>query len=141
MNPIVVERVFQNVKAEKLWEAITHLHKLNIWDFTKEMSESRVGEVFEFYEPNGTDFFHRCEILQFKENEILEHTWTYPLISKGTSTVQWNLKENKNDTILEFKHFGTENLTDGGDAIKRENFIAGWTEIVTQIIPNYLNKK
>lgn len=141
MEPIVVECVYKNIPIEKVWEMVTHLQNLNVWDFKTEMTNVEIGSIFEFYEPNGTDYFHSCEVTKLKENEVLEHTWAYPLLSKGLSKVQWNLHQQENDTILEFKHFGTETFNDGGDALSRENFVAGWTEILTETILDYLNKK
>lgn len=141
MEPIVVEHVFAGIPVEKVWNTVTHLQKLNIWDFKNETYDLKVGGVFEFYEPGGTAFYHKCTITQFDENHSFEHTWEYPLLSKGTSTVQWNLSQNGNDTTLILKHIGTESFADGGDAFKRENFVAGWTEIVTKIFTDYLSKK
>lgn len=140
MEPIVFECVYRDIPVEKVWETVTHLQNLNIWDFKTKMTNIVEGSIFEFYEPNGTDYFHVCKVTELKENKLLEHTWSYPLLSKGESKVQWNLHQQGNDTTLEFKHFGTENFKDDYKALSRENFVAGWTELVTQMIKEYLNK-
>lgn len=116
-----------NVPVEELWQALTNQEKMKIWYFDISNFKLERGFVFEFYEPGEErKYLHRCEILDFKPNSFLKHTWTHPEFSNGITEVHWEMEELNNETHLKFSHIGLENIADAGEAFQRKNYEEGW---------------
>lgn len=140
LNPV---QISTKVKApiEKVWAALTDPQRMRQWYFDIDRESLQDGDTFKFYEPGDKkEFLHECLILEMKAPSKFRHTWAYPELSKGSSTVNWDLESDGDQTEVILTHEGIEHLYDGGKAIAKEDFIAGWTEILNNELPNFLDR-
>ncbi|MFA9390872.1 MAG: SRPBCC domain-containing protein [Prolixibacteraceae bacterium] len=92
-----------------------------------------------FFEPGDAQKFrHVCEITSIVPRQKFQHTWTFPDYSAGVSTLTWELSDEEGKTRVRLSHDGLENFAESGNEFARANFDAGWEEIVTQNLINYL---
>jgi uncharacterized protein YndB with AHSA1/START domain len=138
INDMIEVKLILNSPIETIWDAITKPEIMGKWYFKVNGFQLRQGCEFYFYEPRGENFKHQCKIIEVEPLRRLRHTWTYPEISKGVSIVSWDLSKEGSYTGIRLKHQGIENLKDGGEALSKENFEAGWEEIVKKSLPDYL---
>lgn len=136
--PIILEQKF-GVPAETIWKAITDPEAMNQWYFTIPGFKAEEGSVFEFYEPGEErQYLHRCTITRVVPMKLLQHTWTHPNHSKGSSLLTWELIPEGESTLVKLTHEGIENLADGGPAFAPENYQEGWNQILGESLKNYL---
>ncbi|MDO5654994.1 MAG: SRPBCC domain-containing protein [Flavobacteriaceae bacterium] len=123
----------------RIWNALTQPALMRQWYFDIDREQLQDGDTFQFYEPGDENkFLHECLILEMNEPEKFRHTWTYPLLSKGSSTVNWDLEAHDDETEVIITHEGIHHLYDGGDGIAKENFINGWKEILNVSLRNFV---
>jgi uncharacterized protein YndB with AHSA1/START domain len=137
MNIVKVESVF-NSTTEKVWEAITNPEFMKIWYFDISNFKLEVGNDFTFYGQDEIGYIHKCSIINFEENKLLKHSWTYPEISKGSTTVTWELEKIDDKVKVILTHEGLETFNDAGADFAPENFEMGWNAIVKSNLRNYL---
>lgn len=131
----MVTKVFK-VSREKVWAAITEKERMKEWYFDIPDFELEKGKEFNFY---GGEFLHTCTVVEVVPLRTFHHTWTYPLHSKGTSLVRWELQVvGPEETRLSLRHTGVESFSDGGNAFLPENYQRGWNAIVHVALRNYL---
>ncbi len=128
-----------NVPIEKVWQAITDKDKMKHWYFDIPNFMLEQGAIFDFFEPgNDKKYLHRCQILSFESNKFLKHTWSHPDHSKGSSELLWELQETENGTQLTLTHTGLDSFSDAGADFAKENYHAGWKEILGKSLKNFL---
>jgi uncharacterized protein YndB with AHSA1/START domain len=138
MKPIIVTQLF-NVPIAEVWNALTVEANLKKWYFPVKNFELEVGKTFTFYESDtGSRFFHACTFLTIIPEKILEHTWTHPNDSKGTSVLKWELESEENGTIVTLTHNGAENFADAGADFSVANFDMGWNAFLKTMLRNFL---
>lgn len=138
MEIINVEAIFTTTKSE-LWNALTNPEVMKVWYFTIPNFELTVGKEFQFYENEGTNFLHVCKILKIENEHLLQHTWTHPNKSKGSSIVTWELEALENGKVkLTLTHEGVETFADGGSDFTLANYEMGWDALVKTSLRNYL---
>lgn len=139
-DPVVMIKVL-DAAPDRVWRAITDKDEMKEWYFNLPEFKAEPGFEFEFLGGDGTtEFLHKCEVLVAKPNEKLVHTWTYPGYD-GSSEVSWELeKEGPDKTRLTLKHTGLHTFPESTKAFARENFEAGWGDIVGQLLPDYLSE-
>ncbi|MXV37356.1 SRPBCC domain-containing protein [Flavobacteriaceae bacterium Ap0902] len=126
---------------EKVWDAITKPQRMREWYFDVVENEIIDGSVFSFYEPGDEhEFYHECFVLEFEEPTKFRHTWAYPKLSQGSSTVNWDLKKEGDMTEVILTHESIHELEDAGPEITRENFAEGWIEILNENLKTYLEE-
>ncbi|MCG7855519.1 SRPBCC domain-containing protein [Flavihumibacter sediminis] len=136
--PIIIEQKF-GVPAETIWKAITEPEAMKQWYFTIPGFKAEEGAVFEFYEPGEEhQYLHRCTITRVEPMKLLQHTWTHPHHSKGSSLLTWELVPEGDSTLVKLTHEGIENLADAGPAFAPENYQEGWNQIIGESLKNYL---
>ena len=137
----VITEIFE-APPEKVWKAITDKNQMKEWYFDIPDFELKVGHTFNFHEPgNEKKFHHVCKITEIVPGVRFQHTWTYPGFNMFGSVVTWNLEKVDNGTRVTLTHLGLDNFKNGGDAFKKENFEAGWNEIVKNQLNRFLNPK
>ena len=125
--------------VDRVWHALTDREAMRDWYFDIPAFTPEEGSVFEFYEPGGQQrFLHRCTITKVEPMRLLQHTWTYPNQSLGSSLVSWELQAEGEGTRVTLMHEGIERLADGGPEFVAENYEAGWKEILGVSLRNYL---
>jgi uncharacterized protein YndB with AHSA1/START domain len=138
MSTVKVASVFETSK-QKVWEAITNPEIMKVWYFDMSNFKLEKGNEFSFYEPDGKEFFHKCEILNFEENKMLQHTWTHPEQSKGSSIVTWSIEELESGKVeVTLTHEGIDSFADGGEKFAPANYEMGWNALVKTSLRNYL---
>lgn len=138
MGKIVIETVFDST-AGKVWDAITNPETMKTWYFDIADFKPVVGTQFSFYEGEAKKYFHQGEILKVEEHKILQHTWTHPEQSKGTSTVTWEIDETTDGKVnVTLTHEGVESFGDAGVDFSAANFEMGWNAIVKTSLRNFL---
>jgi uncharacterized protein YndB with AHSA1/START domain len=139
-EPVIVERVY-NAPAEKVWQAITDKQLMKEWYFDFEEFKPEVGFEFQWYGDDGEKkWLHAGRITEVVPGKKLSHTWRYPEYS-GESLVTWELFSEGNKTRLKLTHAGLGNFPTDVPGLKKENFVAGWTEIIGTSLNNFLEKQ
>lgn len=139
-NPVVKEIIIP-VDVRTVWEAITSPSKMKEWYFDVNNFKLELGNEFFFFEPgDARKFRHVCEIQAIIPEREFQHTWTFPDYSDGVSVLTWELSDEGGKTRVRLTHEGLENFAEAGSQFARANFDAGWEEIITQILVNYLIK-
>jgi uncharacterized protein YndB with AHSA1/START domain len=111
---------------------------MKIWYFDILNFNLSIGTEFTFYETGGTSYFHKCIILDFEENKLLQHTWTHPKLSKGSSVLTWKIEEIGKKVKVILTHEGVESFADAGVNFAPANFEMGWNALVKTSLRNYL---
>lgn len=139
-SPIIIEGIYA-APVSKVWEAITDKEKMEKWYFDIKDFVPEKGKFFDFDIQEGEKLYHHhFEILEVVANKKLRHTWTHPGHSKGKSVLTWILEPVEKGTKVTLIHEGIENFADAGDGFKKENYIAGWNEILGTWLRNFLEK-
>lgn len=138
-NVVVKEKI--NATVEDVWKALTDKSQMKEWYF--DISDFTLEEKsqFNFYEPGGENkYHHQGEILEVIENQKLKHTWSYPEISKNQTIVRWEIEKKGNGTLVTLTHKGLENFEHLGGEFSVKSFEAGWNELVTSSLKEYVEK-
>lgn len=139
-NEPVVKEVTINVAASKVWKAITDKDEMKNWYFDLAEFKAEVGFKFEF--TGGTEertYLHLCEITEVVPGKKLSYSWKYDNFP-GNSFVTFELFEEDNNTHLKLTHEGLETFPGDNPDFAKENFVAGWHEIIGTSIKQYLEK-
>jgi uncharacterized protein YndB with AHSA1/START domain len=138
MSTVKVASVFETSK-QKVWEAVTNPEIMKVWFFDISNFKLEIGNEFSFYENDGKAFFHKCKVLDFEQNNMLQHTWTHPEQSKGSSIVTWNIKELESGKVeVTLTHEGLDSFADAGEKFAPSNYEMGWNALVKTSLRNYL---
>lgn len=139
MNDPIRTVVLVNATPERVWRALTDVAEMKQWYFSMTGFEPVAGTTFYFYEPGeNKQFLHRCSILEIIPGKRLKHTWTYPEKVDGTSVVTWEIELADDQTKVTNTHEGIENFAEGGKDFARENFVAGWDEILNKLLKTHV---
>lgn len=141
-DSIILEKVY-NAPLEMVWKAITEREQMKLWYFElpKEF-KAEVGSVFDWMggPADGKQWLHRGKVVKVIENNLFSHTWEYPGYS-GTSLVTWQLTAiDSNTTKLLFTHEFSIPFDANEEALRRENFVAGWDYIINTGLTEFLSK-
>lgn len=138
MSKITTTAVFDATPG-KVWEAIANPSVMKTWYFDMDNFSPEVGNEFSFYEGEEKLFFHQGTILKSEPNKILQHTWTHPEQSKGSSVVTWEIEGQANGkTTVTLSHEGVASFADGGEKFAPANYQMGWDAIVKTNLRNHL---
>jgi uncharacterized protein YndB with AHSA1/START domain len=142
MKTFQIERTY-NAPINLVWQAITDREMMKEWyfDFAEDF-QLQPGAVFEWTagDNESKQWLHRGKMLEIIPEKKLAHSWEYPGYS-GTSTVSWNLtKVDDATTKVTLIHEFNTPFDVTVDALKTENFEAGWTHILTISLKEYLEK-
>lgn len=137
-QPFIIERTY-SAPVSLVWKAITNKEEMKKWYF--DFSEFKPEVGFEFQFMGGTEeksYLHLCKITEVVENKKLTYSWRYDGY-EGNSFVTFELFEEGNSTRLKLTHAGLETFPAIKDFAK-ENFEAGWTEIIGRSLKDHVEK-
>ncbi len=135
--PIIIERVY-NASPEKVWKAITNRADMKEWYFDIAEFKAEPGFKFSFYEPGGTNkFLHQCEITEVIPGKKLAYSWSYSM-DPAVTHVSFELFPEGKGTRVKLTHIGVEKFAADNSDLKKENFVAGWTEIIGTNLKNFV---
>lgn len=138
-EPFVIERVY-GAPIERVWKAISDKNEMKQWYFDVSDFKPEVGFEFQFEGNNeGRIYLHLCKVMEVVTGRKLKYSWTYKGY-EGLSFVTFELFAEGNKTRLKLTHEGLETFPDIAD-FRKENFVAGWTAIVGDMLPAYLEGK
>lgn len=136
-QPFVIERIFK-APVSQVWKAITDKDEMKQWYFDLETFKPEVG--FEFQFSAGSEekkYLHICKITEVIPQKKLTYSWRYEGY-EGLSFVCFELfPEGDNSTRLKLTHSGLETFPQIPGFMK-ENFAAGWTEIIGTSLKKYV---
>jgi uncharacterized protein YndB with AHSA1/START domain len=141
MNPetIIIERIF-NAPIEKVWTAITDKEQMKQWYFDFTEFKPELGFEFEF--TGGTpekSYLHLCKITEVIAGKKLQYSWRYDGY-EGNSFVTFELFAEGDKTRLILTHEGLETFPASNADFAKENFVAGWTEIIGTSLKEFAEK-
>jgi uncharacterized protein YndB with AHSA1/START domain len=138
-EPLVLERTF-NAPIARVWKALTNSDAISQWSFDMKEFKPEVGFKFEFYgEKDGVKFDHRCVVTEVITGKKLAYSWRYEGF-EGDSLVTFELFEEGSQTRLRLTHEGLESFHKMS-VFARENFVAGWTEIIGSLLKKFVENE
>jgi len=138
-KPVIVENTF-NVSPEKIWKAITDKDEMKKWYFDLPDFKPELGSEFQF--EGGTEqkkYLHLCKITEVIPFKKLTYSWSYDGY-EGISFVTFELFPEGDKTKLKLIHSGLESFPSNNPDFAKQNFLAGWTEIIGTSLKKYLEK-
>ena len=135
-----IERTF-NAPVSKVWKAITDKEQMKQWYFDIDNFKPVLGFEFQFsgQGKEGTDYLHLCKITDVVVEKKITYSWRYDGL-KGNSLVTFELFEEGDKTRLKLTHDGLETFFMNGPDFAKESFIQGWTELIGNLLPKFLEK-
>lgn len=137
----VIKEVLLNAPASKVWKAITDKDEMRQWYFDIEKFKPEVGFEFQFYGDDGKQkWLHLCKITEVIKERKLTYSWKYDGYD-GISYVTFELFPEESKTRLKLTHSDLESFNINNiPSFARENFEAGWEEIIGNSIKKFLEK-
>ncbi len=140
-HPPVVKEVIIHAPAAKVWQAITDKDAMRQWYFDIAVFKPEVG--FEFQFEGGDEnkcYLHLCKITEVVEHKRLAYSWRYDGFP-GDSLVTFELFEEGDRTRVRLTHEGLESFAPGGPAFAKENFVAGWNQLIGTLLKEYVENQ
>ncbi|MBA3664707.1 MAG: SRPBCC domain-containing protein [Bacteroidetes bacterium] len=139
-QPIVIEHTY-NAPAETVWKALTNKDQMKQWYFALEEFKAIPGFEFRFSggPEDGTQYVHICRVTEVVEGKTLTYSWRYHGYP-GISHVSFELFALGTQTRLKLTHSGLETFPDTNKDFAKENFEAGWNQILNVSLQQFLEK-
>ncbi len=142
-NSLHLEKIY-NAPINIVWKAISDKTEMKKWYFDfSEGFKLEAGSEFDWYggPPDGKQWHHRGKMLEIIDGKKLVHTWEYPGYT-GTSTIIWELVAiDKSTTKLLFTQRFDVPFDPKEEALRRENFVEGWNNIININLVEFLEKQ
>ena len=137
--PIVVEQQFSK-PIQHVWEAITEQRQMVQWFFdTIPDFKPKVGFETSFDVDSGNRIFrHLWKIVEADPPSKIVYHWSYEDIA-GAGTVNFELFENQNGTILRVTNEGLDTFPESIPEFARESCVEGWKYFIQDRLKNYLD--
>ncbi len=136
--PINIEKVL-NAPVTKVWTAISNKEEMKSWYF--DLAEFRVEKAFKFQftggTPDGIQYLHLCEIIEVIPERKLTYSWKYDGYD-GISYVTFSLTPMGDKTKIVLTHEGIESFPKSNPDLAKQNFVAGWNDIIGRSLVEYL---
>ncbi len=130
-----------NAPVSKVWKAITDKEQMKQWYFDIANFKPVLGFEFQFsgQGKEGTDHLHLCKITDVVVEKKITYSWRYDGL-EGNSLATFELFEEGDKTRLKLTHDGLETFFMNGPDFAKESFIQGWTELIGNLLPKFLEK-
>jgi uncharacterized protein YndB with AHSA1/START domain len=137
----IIKEVLLNALVSKVWKAITDKNEMKQWYFDLAEFKAEVGFGFQFY---GGDekkqWLHLCMVTEVIKEKKLTYSWKYDGY-EGISYVTFELFPEGKVTRLKLTHTGLESFpSDEVPEFNRENFVAGWNQIIGISIKEFVEQ-
>lgn len=138
--PFTIERTY-NAPISKVWKAITDKDLMKQWYFDLPDFKAEIGTEFQFKggADDGKQYTHLCIVVEVIQEKKIAYTWRYDGY-EGNSKVTFELFEEENKTVMKLTHEGLETFPSSNPDLAKENFVAGWTEIIGSSLKTFLEK-
>ena len=139
-TPFIIERTY-HASMDTVWQAITDKNKMKQWYFDLPEFKPEVGFEFSFTGgPPERAYRHLCKVTEVIAGKKLTYSWRYDGY-EGNSFVTFELFPEGNNTRLKLTHKGLETFPASNPDFAKENFVAGWNDIVGKSLKEFLEKK
>lgn len=140
-EPFVIERTY-NAPIAKVWKAITDKNEMKQWYFDLAEFKPEVGFEFQFTGGPSPEkqYLHLCKITEVISGRKLAHSWRYDGY-EGISFVTFELFAEGEKTRLKLTHAGLETFPKENPDLAKDNFVAGWTDIIGRSLKEFVEKK
>lgn len=139
-DPFIIERTY-NASIETVWQAITDKNKMKQWYFDLAEFKAEVGFEFSFTGgPPERSYLHLCKVTEVVTGKKLTYSWRYDG-NEGNSFVTFELFGEGNNTKLKLTHKGLETFPATNPDFAKENFVAGWNDIIGKSLKEFLEKR
>lgn len=136
-EPLIIERTF-DAPVSKVWQAITDNEQMKYWYFELEDFKPEVGFEFHFFGgPPEKVYTHLCKVTEVIPGKKLSYSWRYENYP-GRSLLTFELFAEGDKTRLKLTHEGIETFPQDTKDFARENFTAGWTQIIGTSLKDFL---
>jgi uncharacterized protein YndB with AHSA1/START domain len=137
----VVKEVLLNAPVSIVWKAITNKDDMKQWYFDLSGFKPEVGFEFRFEGTGlkGHQYIHICKITGVVKEKKLSYSWRYDGYP-GISFVAFELFEEGDKTRVKLTHEGLESFGTDNPDFAKENFIAGWNEIIGISLKKYIEE-
>ncbi|EQA37963.1 hypothetical protein LEP1GSC047_4211 [Leptospira inadai serovar Lyme str. 10] len=135
----VIKQITVKASVSRVWKAITNTEEMKKWYFDIPAFKPEVG--FEFRFSAGSDenkYVHLCKITEVVEGSKITYSWRYEGYS-GESYVTFELFPEGDSTRIRLTHSGLETFPRENPDLKRDNFVAGWTQIIETQLKEFLD--
>lgn len=138
--PFTIERTY-NAPISKVWKAITDKDLMKQWYFDLPDFKAEIGTEFQFKggADDGKQYTHLCIVVEVIQEKKIAYTWRYDGY-EGNSKVTFELFEEENKTVLKLTHEGLDTFPASNPDLSKENFVAGWTEIIGNSLKTFIEK-
>jgi uncharacterized protein YndB with AHSA1/START domain len=138
--PFEIERTY-NAPIAKVWKAITDKEDMKQWYFKLDEFKPEVGFEFRFSggPDEGPQYLHVCEITEVVPLKKLSYSWVYDGY-EGKSLVTFELFDEGAKTRLKLTHAGLETFPADNKDFAKENFAAGWTDIIGNLLKEFVER-
>lgn len=139
-KPVIVEQIF-NKPASQVWKVITDKDEMKHWYFDLKEFKTENGFEFSFLAGPAEDnqYLHICKIIEVIPERRISYSWRYEGYG-GMSVVTFELIPKGENTRLKLSHIQLETFPESNPDFAKENFIAGWKEIIRTNLRKYLEK-
>ena len=138
-QPFVIERTY-NAPILLVWKAISNKAEMKKWYFDLAEFKPEIGFEFSFEGgPDDKKYLHLCKVTEAIPPKKLAYSWRYDGY-EGNSVVTFELFDEGSKTRLRLTHSGLETFPKNNPDLAKENFVAGWTEIIGISLKNYLEQ-
>jgi uncharacterized protein YndB with AHSA1/START domain len=139
-EPFVIERIL-NAPAKKVWKALTNTGDMKNWYFDIDSFKPEVGYEFQFSAGSeNKEYLHLCKVMEVVRERKLSYSWKYDGYP-GKSLVSFELFPEGDKTRLKLTHSGLETFPSDQPDFAKENFAAGWTEIIGNQLKEFVEKE
>lgn len=139
-KPVIVEQIFDK-PAAAVWKAVTDKDEMKHWYF--DLEEFKPEKGFEFRFTGGPSkerqYLHICRITEVIPERKISYSWKYDGY-EGMSIVTFELNPEGERTRLKLSHTDLETFPENNPDFAKENFLAGWKEIIGTNLKEYLKK-
>lgn len=136
----VIERTY-DAPVAVVWQAITDPAAIKQWFMEFEGFVAEPGCKFRFTaeDHDNVQWLHHCVVTEVVPHQKLAYTWRYDG-QPGDTLVTMELFAEGEKTCVKLTHAGLETLP-AIPAFARENFAAGWTELVGSSLKKYVEQQ
>jgi uncharacterized protein YndB with AHSA1/START domain len=134
----IIKEVLLNAPVSRVWKALTDKDEMRQWYFN--LAEFRPEPGFEFSFVAGTEekkYLHLCRIKEVIPEKKISYSWKYDGYP-GNSLVTFELFRDGSRTRLKLTHEGVESFSTENPDLAKENFIAGWSDIIGRSIKEFV---
>jgi uncharacterized protein YndB with AHSA1/START domain len=140
-NEPVVKEILLNASVSRVWKAITDKDDMKQWYFDLSGFRPEVGFEFHFTGEGlkGERYIHICKVTEVIPEKKVSYSWKYEGYT-GISFITFELFEERIKTRVRLTHEGLESFETDNPDFAKENFIAGWNEIIGTSLKKFIEE-